>query len=131
PGQLRQPNHCVLVHADQPTGLTHAAAVCQVLEDGDGFVLRQTRVEQRRSFALGKPGLASAAAQQATLLGTVTPRDRQIAVPTLAVVMANRILTAEATQVVHGGPPWPVLNNNQGLFRTPHQTTNCLAFLQC
>src|SRR5262249_51174744 len=60
---------------------------------------------QRRALALGEPGLAGAAVEQAVLVGLAeVTADGQVVVPPLAVVGALGALAAEAGQVLlHGG----------------------------
>ena len=95
-------DHGVLADAEQAAGLTNADAFGDVLQDGDGLVVGQARVEQGRALAFGEAVLAGAAIEEAPLFGAVTHAHGQVAVPTLAIVGALLVLTAEATQVVHG-----------------------------
>jgi len=92
----------VFVDAHQAAGLADAATLLQVLQDGDGFVLREFAVEQGRAFTFGEALLAGAAAQDAALVGTVAEADAQVVAATLAVVSAVGVLAAEGFQVVHG-----------------------------
>ncbi len=117
PSHQAESNHRVLVYPDQPAGLANAATVCQMLQDSDGLVLGQARIKERCPFAFGESGRTGATTKQAALVGPVTPRHGQIAVTAFAVVDAVRVLTAEATQIVHGGPPWPGLSPFLGLPR--------------
>lgn len=100
-GQQAVADHGVFVHPDQATGLPHAAALGDVGEHRDDFVLRQAAVEQRGAFALGKPGLAALAIQQPALLAAIPATHGQIAVSALAVVGAVSVLTAKGREIIH------------------------------
>lgn len=91
----------ILAHADQAAGLADAAALGDVGEDGDDFILWQATVEQRSALALGKAGLATLAIQQPPLLRAVVSAHRKIAVPALAVVGTVVILAAEHREIIH------------------------------
>ena len=91
----------VLAHTDKSAGLADAAALGDMGEEGENFVLRQVGVEQRSAFSLGKPGLAGLAIEQAALLGTVVSAHGEVAVAAFAVVQTTRILAAEDCEVVH------------------------------
>jgi hypothetical protein len=93
----------VFVDTDQAARLADAAALLQVLQDGDGLVLRKFAMEQRGAFAFGEALLAGATGQDAALLvGTVAEADTEIVAATLAVVLAVGVLATEGFQVVHG-----------------------------
>jgi hypothetical protein len=101
----------VLADAGQPAGLPHAAAVGQVGEDGGGRPRRQAGVEQRGALALGEPGRAGAAAQQAAAVGAVAHGHGEVAVSAFALVRAVGVQAAKAAQVIvvrpslaHRGP---------------------------
>jgi hypothetical protein len=73
----------VFVDADEAGGLAYAAALGQVMQDGEGLVSRQAGIEQRRAFAFGEARLAGAGVQQPSLLGSVVATDGQVTVATL------------------------------------------------
>ena len=85
----------VFIHANQATGLAHAAALGKVGEDRDDFVLGQAGVEQRGAFAFGETGLATLAIQQPALLAAIAPAHGQIAGAPLAEVGTVPVLAAE------------------------------------
>jgi hypothetical protein len=90
----------------EPTRLADAAPLGDMLQDRFDLLRRQSRVEERRPFALGESGLASLAAEHASgLLGTIATGHRQISGPTLAMFRALRIQAAEAREVIHGAAP--------------------------
>ena len=70
-------------------------------EEGENVVFRQVGVRQGSAFALGKPGLAGLAIEQAALLGTVVSAHSEVAVAAFAVVQTIRILAAEECKVIH------------------------------
>jgi hypothetical protein len=57
--------HRVAVDAHEPLGLADAAAVGDVLQDGDGLLPGQMRVEQRGALAFGEPIAARATSEEA------------------------------------------------------------------
>src|SRR5207248_1317144 len=59
-------DHRVLIDADQAAGLAGAAAIGQVLKHRQGLLRGQAGVKQRGALALREPGLAGAAAEQAS-----------------------------------------------------------------
>jgi hypothetical protein len=102
--QKAKAHHRILIHADQTAGLPHPTAFRNVLEQRHDLVLGQATVEQRRSFPLGKAGLAGAAAQQASLLRAIAPRHGQVTVPAFAMIRTSGILATELAQVLQGSP---------------------------
>jgi hypothetical protein len=58
PGLARQPHHGVAVDADEAFGLPDAVALDQMLEDRDGLLAGQARVEQRGPLAFGEARVA-------------------------------------------------------------------------
>ena len=101
PGQPDVAGDGGLAHADKSAGLADAAALGDMGEEGENFVLRQVGVEQGRAFSLGKAGLAGLAIEQAALLGTVVSAHSEVAVAAFAVVQTIRILAAEECKVIH------------------------------
>ena len=102
-GEDGQADDRVVVDTDQAARLADAAALLQVPQDGEGFVLRKFAVKSGGAFALGKALLAGAAGQDAALLvGAVAEADAEIVAAALAVVLAVGVLAAEGFQVVHG-----------------------------
>jgi hypothetical protein len=82
--------------ADEPLGLTDPVAFDQVLQDGDGLLRRQTRVEQRRALAFGGARLARLAVEQSGLLEfAVAVADREVPGVALPGERAGGILAAE------------------------------------
>ena len=65
-------------------------------EEGENVVFRQVGVRQGSAFALGKPGLAGLAIEQAALLGTVVSAHSEV-----AVVQTIRVLAAEECEVIY------------------------------
>ena len=100
-GQQTKADDGILAHADQAAGLAYAAALGDVGEDRDDFILGQAGVEQRSALALGKTGLAALAIQQPPLPRAIVSAHRKIAVPALAVVGTVVILAAEHREVIH------------------------------
>jgi hypothetical protein len=93
----------VLIDARQAGGLADAAAVLEVLEDGEGFVVGQSCAEQGGAFTLGEALLAGAAGEHAALPGAVAEGNAEIVLATQAVVRALGILAAEQIKVFHEG----------------------------
>jgi len=88
---------------DEAFGLTNPVAFDQVLEDREGFPRREAGVEQRRALAFREAGLTGLAVEQADLLMfAVAITDGEVARVASAVERTNRILAAEAREVVHG-----------------------------
>jgi hypothetical protein len=94
-------DHGVFTDANEAAGLADAYPFSDVLQDFDHLVLGQSGVEQRRALAFGEPIFASAAIQQAALLGAVAHTHSQVAVTALTIVRAILVLTAEVAQVIH------------------------------
>lgn len=90
---------------DLPGGGADAAAVGEVLEQGDRLVLGQLRAEPGSPRPLGGPGLAGPAVVQESdvLVLAVAATERQIAQPAFAVVGALLVLATEAGQVLLDG----------------------------
>jgi hypothetical protein len=92
----------VAMDADEAPGLSDAAALVEVLEDGAGLVLGHAAVEQRGALALGEAGLARRTVQQPDVVVlAVAGADGEISVVALPVGGAVGILAAEAGEVVH------------------------------
>jgi hypothetical protein len=99
-----QADNRVFVDPDQATGLTHAAAFLQMLEDREGFLLGQFATVQSSAFAFGKAFLAGATGQDTAFpVGSVAEANAEVVETAAAVVRTLRILTAEGFQVVHRG----------------------------
>jgi hypothetical protein len=102
-GQPGQPHDGVTVDPGEPFGLTDPVAFDQVFEDGDRLLLGQARMEQRRAPTFGEARLTRLAEEQPGLLEfAVTVADGEVAGVALTVERAVRVLTAEASEVVHG-----------------------------
>jgi hypothetical protein len=93
----------VLIDARQAGRLADAAAVLEVLEDGEGFVVGQSCAEQCGALTLGEALLAGAAGEHAALLWAVTEGHAEIVLAAQAVVRALGILAAEQVKVFHEG----------------------------
>jgi hypothetical protein len=99
-GQEAVSNHRVLVHPDQPTGLSDPTPLGDVGQDRHHLGFGQPCVEQWCPFSLGEPSLAGLAVQQPTLMAAVSRANGQVAPPPYPVVGTVRILAAEPRQVV-------------------------------
>jgi hypothetical protein len=96
-------NDGVLIDARQAGGLADAAAVLEVLEDGEGFVVRQSCAEQGGALALREAQLAGTASEHAALMRAVAEGDAEVALAAQAVVRALGVLAAEQVKVFHEG----------------------------
>jgi hypothetical protein len=101
-GAVGQAADGVLADADQACGLADAAAVGEMAEDAEQFVLGQAGVEERGALAFGEAGLAGLAVQQAAGIAAVAHADGEVAGVAAAVVRAIGVLAAEAAEVIHG-----------------------------
>ena len=102
-GQFRQSDDRIGVDVDQASGLSDAAALAEVLEDGAGLLLGQVGVEQGRALALGEAVFAGLAVEQADVVVlAVTGADGEVCGVASAVGGAIGILAAEAREIVHG-----------------------------
>jgi hypothetical protein len=109
-GQFRQAGDGVAVDIEEASGLSDAAALPEVVEDGAGLLLGEVGVEQGRALALGEAGFADLTVEQSDVVVlAVAGADGEISGVPLAVGGAVGILTAEAREVVHGpgAPHWP------------------------
>ena len=105
-GEDGQAYHRVLVDPDQATRLADAAALLEMLEDGEGFLLGEFAAVQRGALAFGESLLAGAAGENpAFLVGSIAEADPQVVEAALAVVGAIGVLAAEGFQVVHEVSP--------------------------
>jgi hypothetical protein len=96
-GHAGQPHDGVAVDADESLGLADSVALDEMLEDGDGLLGGQVRVEQSGALAFGEARLAGSAEEQADLVAfAVTIADREVAEVALAVERAIGVLAAEA-----------------------------------
>ena len=101
PSQPDEVGDGVLAHADKSAGLADAAALGDMGEEGENFVLCQVGVVTGEAFSLGKPGLAGLAIEHAALLGTVVSAHSEVAVAAFAVVQTIRIQAEEECEVIH------------------------------
>jgi hypothetical protein len=93
----------VFIDAGQPCGLTDAAAVLEVLEDGEGLILGEAGAEEGTPFALREACLAGAAGEHPALsAGAITEADAEVVTAAQAIVGAVRVLAAKEAEVVHG-----------------------------
>jgi hypothetical protein len=91
----------VLIGACQAGGLADAAAVLEVLEDGQGALVRQPGAEQGGALALAEALLAGAASEHAVSALAVAEGDPEVVPAAQAVVGALGILAAEQVKVFH------------------------------
>jgi hypothetical protein len=107
-GQHGQADHGVSVDTNEATGLAHATALLDVVQDTNRFVLAEPGVEEGCAFAFAEAQLASATSQHATLFaGAVPEADAEVFQATLAVLKAVGILAAELREVIHKATvPW-------------------------
>jgi len=104
-GDASQAADGVGIDADEPACGADATALIEVLEDGDGLLLGEMGVEQSRPLPFGEAGFAGVAVKQSdVVLFAVAGADRKIPGMALPVGGADRILTTEASEVVHGKP---------------------------
>ena len=109
----RQPYHRVFVDPDQAAGLADAAALLEMLEDGEGFLLGEFGVIKGGALAFREAFLAGAAGEDAALLvGSIAEADAQVVEAALAVVGAIGVLAAEDFQVIHEASPWSEARGN-------------------
>jgi hypothetical protein len=104
-GQECQPGDGVLADAHQSGGLSGPAAVVEVLQDPQDFVVGKLGVEEGRPLELGEPSLAGLAIQEAVVILTVVAADREVAGAAAAVLRTVRVLAAMEGEVVHGHRP--------------------------
>lgn len=96
----------VFIDASQAGGLAHAAAVLEVLEDGEGLLGRESGAEQGGAGAFREAVLTRAAGEHAALfLGAVAETDAEVAAVAKAVVWAVRVLATEESAVFHENYP--------------------------
>jgi hypothetical protein len=96
----------VFIDADETSGLSDAAPILQVLEDGQGSVVSQACAEPGRAFAFGEASLAGATREHAALVLAIAEADTEITAAAHAVVGAIRVLTAEEVEVFHEQHPY-------------------------
>jgi hypothetical protein len=102
-GQFRQADDRIGVDVDQASGLSDAAALAEVLEDGAGLLVGEVGVEQGRALALGEAVFAGLAVEQADVVVlAVAGADGEISGVASAEEGAVGFLAAEAREIVHG-----------------------------
>jgi hypothetical protein len=102
-GDASQSADGVGIDADEPPCGADATALIEVLEDGDGLLLGEMGVEQSRPLAFGEAVFAGVAVKQSdVVLFAVAGADREIPGMAPTVGGADGVLTAEASEVVHG-----------------------------
>ena len=100
---FRQADDRIGMDLDQASGLSDAAALGEVLEDGVRLLVGQMGMEQGRALAFGEAVRASVAVEQTDVVVlAVVGTDREISGVALAVEGAIGLLAAEASEVVHG-----------------------------
>ena len=88
---------------EQPRRLEDATALSDVLQDRGDFALGQVGAVQRGALALGGPGTAGAAVEQAILAVLAeSAGDGEVSGAAAAEVGASGILATESREVVHG-----------------------------
>jgi hypothetical protein len=106
-GQECQPGDGVLGDAHQSGGLAGPAAVVEVLQDPQDFVVGKLGVEEGSPLELGEPSLAGLAVQEAVVVLAVVAADREVAGAAAAVLRTVRVLAAMEREVVRGhGSSW-------------------------
>ena len=102
PGDPGQSADRIGVDADEAPGLADAAAVVEVLEHGEGLLLREMTVEEGRALALGEAVSARLAVEQPDVVVLpVAVADGEVAGVAAGVEGAVGVLAAEAREVVH------------------------------
>ena len=101
-GQQCQPSDGVLADAHQAGGLSGPAAVVEVLQDPQDFVVGEFGVEEGRPLELGGPGLAGVAVQEAVVVLAVVAADREVAGAAAAVLRTSGVPAAVEREVVRG-----------------------------
>jgi hypothetical protein len=91
----------VLIDPRQAGGLAHAAAVLEVLEDGQGLGVGQANAEEGGALALGEALLAGAAGEHPAAVAAVVEADAEVALAAQTVVLTVGVLTAEQVQLIH------------------------------
>jgi hypothetical protein len=92
----------VFADPDQACGLSGAAAVGEVGEDGEDLILGKSGVKERCGLAFAEAILAGAAIEEAILLAcAVAHTDREIAVSASSIVGAIGVEAAKAVEVIH------------------------------
>jgi len=98
--------HGVAVDAHEPLCLADAAALGDVLQDGDGLLPGQVRVEQRHPLAFGGPTAAGPTAEEADrVVFPVVAADGEVFAVPDAMIGAVGIQAAEPREVIHDPPP--------------------------
>jgi hypothetical protein len=101
-GLASQTRDGALVDLEQAAGLSDAAAVVEMLQDGEGFVLGQMGLEQRRALALREAGLAGLAPQQTTRpVRPVEAARPDVATAALAVVRTVGVEATVSRKIFH------------------------------
>jgi hypothetical protein len=92
----------VLINTGQPSCLAGTAAILEVLEDGEGLLVGQPRIEQGSAFAFGEAALTGTAGEHAALLaGAVAEADAQVALAPQAIIGTVGVLTTEQIKFFH------------------------------
>jgi hypothetical protein len=98
-------DHGAFLYPGQSDLLANAAAVLEVLESGQGTVVRQAGTEEGGARTLGETRLASAAIEHPRLPPAVAKTDAQVAVAVQAVVGTIWVLATEEVAVRHERSP--------------------------
>jgi hypothetical protein len=98
--------HGIAADAHQSLGLADAAAVGDLLQDGDGLLPGQVGMEQRRRLAFGEPVATGTTSEEADRVAfAVVAADGEVFTAPEAMVGALGIQAAEPSEVVQGPPP--------------------------
>ncbi len=102
-GQGGEADDGVLIDADQPGGLADAAALGEVVQHGQEFVLGELAAEQGGAGAFAEAVPAGAAGEHAPLrVWAVGEGHAEVVPAAFAVAGAVGVGAAEAGEVVHG-----------------------------
>lgn len=117
----------VFIDARQACGLADAAAVLKVLKDGQSLFVGEPTAEEGTPFAFGEACLASAADEQAALLGwAVAKANTEVVAAAQTVIRTVGVLATEEAEVVHEKPsltPSRTVDNNcEVLYNYPRRS---------
>jgi hypothetical protein len=136
-GGAGQADDGVAMDAEEASRGADAAALVEVLENGEGCLLGEMAAVERRALALGEAGATGVAIELAELFVlAVVATDREVAGVAPAVERTVGILATEAGEVVHGSQGLAVMGReairrrNRGslhiLRPIPHRGSTCL-----
>jgi hypothetical protein len=115
----------------EPSGLSDAAPLGDVLQDRFDFLLGEPRVEQRCPLPLGEAGLAGTTAEHASaLVWPIAAGHGQISGSPFAMFGAVGIQAAEAREVVHGAAPPARCSRRYRGYVMPYEIADQAAIVQ-